>query len=63
MKLAGGALLWMIIAVLFFKWHAAEEENERQARHWRDLERELDQGLAGGAGVSPENDNPTRWTG
>ena len=52
MKLAGGALLWLIIAVLFFKWHAAEEENERQARHWRDLERELDLGL-----------DPTRWTG
>jgi putative membrane protein len=52
MKLGGGLLLWMVIAVLFFKWHAAEEENDRQARHWRDLERELDQ----------ERD-PTRWTG
>jgi putative membrane protein len=52
MKLAGGALLWMIIAVLFFKWHSAEEENERQALRWRNLERELDQGL-----------DPTRWTG
>jgi len=52
MKLGGGFLLWMVIAVLFFKWHAAEEENDRQARHWRDLERELDQGR-----------DPTRWTG
>ncbi|HZI37012.1 MAG TPA: cytochrome c oxidase assembly protein, partial [Acidimicrobiia bacterium] len=40
MKLGGGLLLWLIIAVLFFKWHAAEEENDREARHWRDLERE-----------------------
>src|SRR5206468_1868489 len=54
MKLGGGFLLWMVIAVLFFKWHAAEEENDRQARHWRDLERELDQG---------RETDPMRWTG
>jgi putative membrane protein len=48
MKLAGGFLLWAIIAVLFFKWHAQEERSETQARRWRDLERELD---------------GTRWTG
>ena len=42
MKLGGGLLLWMVIAVLFFKWHSAEEENDRQARHWRALERELE---------------------
>jgi putative membrane protein len=42
MKLGGGLLLWMIIAVLFFKWHAAEEDNEKQARNWRALERELE---------------------
>ena len=42
MKLAGGFLLWAIIAVLFFKWHAQEEKSETQARRWRDLERELD---------------------
>jgi putative membrane protein len=52
MKLGGGLLLWMVIAVLFFKWHAAEEENDRQARHWRDLERELEGGR-----------DSTRWTG
>ena len=51
MKLGGGLLLWMVIAVLFFKWNSAEEENERQARHWRDLEREL------------EGRDPMRWTG
>jgi putative membrane protein len=54
MKLGGGLLLWMVIAVLFFKWHAAEEENDRQARHWRALERELDQG---------QKTDPMRWTG
>lgn len=42
MKLGGGALLWAIIAVLFFRWHTAEEEADRQDRRWRDLERELD---------------------
>ena len=52
LSVAIAVLLWMVIAVLFFKWHAAEEENDRQARHWRDLERELDQGR-----------DPTRWTG
>lgn len=42
MKLGGGLLLWAIITVLFFRWHAQEESSERQARQWRDLERELD---------------------
>jgi len=56
-------LLWMLIAVLFFKWHAAEEENDRQARRWRALEREIDGGLPGGPGVSPGNNDPMRWTG
>jgi putative membrane protein len=52
MKIGGGLLLWVIIAVLFFKWHAAEEENDREARHWRELEREID-----------GRRDPTRWTG
>jgi len=52
MKIGGGLLLWMVIAVLFFKWHAAEEENDRQARHWRALEREVE-----------GNKDPMRWTG
>jgi putative membrane protein len=63
MKLGGGLLLWMVIAVLFFKWHAAEEENDRQARHWRALERELDERSPGGPGVSPGKDETMRWTG
>lgn len=43
MKLGGGALLWAIIAVLFFRWHAEEEAADRQARRWRELDREFDQ--------------------
>ena len=54
MKLGGGFLLWMIIAVLFFKWHSAEEENERQARHWRALEREVE---------LEQKRDPMRWAG
>jgi putative membrane protein len=42
MKLGGGLLLWAIITVIFFRWHADEESSEREARHWRALERELD---------------------
>lgn len=42
MKLGGGLLLWGIITVLFFRWHAQEESNEKQSRRWRELERELD---------------------
>jgi putative membrane protein len=41
MKLGGGALLWGIIAVLFFKWHAAEESGLDTAT-WDDFERELE---------------------
>ena len=51
MKLGGGLLLWLVIAVLFFRWHAAEEENDRQARKWRALEREIE---------GPRD--PMRWT-
>jgi putative membrane protein len=46
MKLGGGALLWGIIAVLFFKWHAAEEARVEasnvDAETWDDFERELE---------------------
>jgi hypothetical protein len=51
MKIGGGLLLWMIIAVLFFRWHAAEEQNERDARHWRALERDIE-----------GEKNPMRWS-
>jgi putative membrane protein len=42
MKLGGGFLLWAVITVLFFRWHVQEERTEAHARHWRELERELD---------------------
>ena len=42
MKVGGGLLLWAVITVLFFRWHADEEGTEQQVRHWRTLERELD---------------------
>ena len=42
MKLAGGALLWAIITVLFFVWHGQEEADERTARKWRELDTEID---------------------
>lgn len=48
MKLGGGLLLWGIITVIFFRWHAEEESADRSARRWRALERELD--------------DPVRWT-
>jgi len=41
MKIAAGLLLWLIIAVVFFKW-AAEEERANTPRHGLDeLDREL----------------------
>jgi len=46
MKLGGGALLWGIIAVLFFKWHADEEASMEPSNvdgeTWDDFERELE---------------------
>lgn len=43
MKLGGGALLWGIIAVLFFQWNAREEQAKpRDEMEWDDFERELE---------------------
>ena len=41
MKIGGGLLLWSIIAVLFFRWHAQETRDGTDALQWRDVEREL----------------------
>jgi putative membrane protein len=41
MKLVGGFLLWGIIAVLFFKWFAAERQDGVDLLKWRDVDREL----------------------
>jgi putative membrane protein len=42
MKIGGGLILWGVIAVLFFRWHAAEERQEQHDVAWDDFERELE---------------------
>ncbi len=42
MKLGGGLLLWTVITVLFFKWHAKEEAQLHEEVRWDDFERELE---------------------
>ena len=44
MKLLGGFILWGIIAVLFFRWHAEDELTGGDAPAWQEVERAL-QGL------------------
>jgi putative membrane protein len=42
MKLAGGVIIWTVIAVVFFQWVGREERKEREgALHWEDVEAEL----------------------
>jgi putative membrane protein len=41
MKIVGGLVLWSVIAVLFFRWHAQESADGSDALQWRDLERDL----------------------
>lgn len=41
MKLGGGLLLWSIITVMFFRWHAREESGQVEEVPWDDFEREL----------------------
>ena len=41
MKIVGGLLLWIIIAVLFFKWSAKEEAESTEPVAWEDFEAEL----------------------
>ena len=41
MKIGAGLLLWAIIAVIFFRWAAAEERRNRPGPGLRDLDREL----------------------
>lgn len=43
MKLGAGLLLWMLIAVVFFRWAAEEDRQNQPARLRKELERELDQ--------------------
>jgi putative membrane protein len=42
MKIAGGAILWTVIAVIFFRWHREERDNEGwDALKFRDVERDI----------------------
>ena len=41
MKIGAGLLLWLLIAVIFFRWAAEEERRSVQTRKWQDLDREL----------------------
>jgi len=41
MKLAGGAILWGVITVIFFRWHAREERDGMDALAFRDVERDV----------------------
>ena len=41
MKIAAGLLLWLLIAVLFFRWAAEEERDDVPRRAWEDLDRSL----------------------
>ena len=43
MKIVGGFYLWTIIAVIFFRWHYAEERTSGEVLYWEDVERELKQ--------------------
>lgn len=42
MKIGGGLLLWTIMAVMFFKWHARELADKPDEVTWDDFEIELD---------------------
>jgi cytochrome b len=41
MKIGVGLTLWVIIAILFFRWYSAEEAPTPSRRVSRDLERDL----------------------
>jgi putative membrane protein len=41
MKVVGGGLLWVIIAVMFFRWYARTEREKAGVLTWADVERQL----------------------
>jgi hypothetical protein len=41
MKIAAGVVLWVIIAIVFFRWYNAEEVGTSSRRVSRQLDREL----------------------
>lgn len=42
MKIVGGAVLWTIIAVMFFRWFALEHREGVDVLEWRDVDQQLD---------------------
>lgn len=41
MKIIGGAILWVVIAVVFFRWGSRERRDGWDALQWRDVDREI----------------------
>lgn len=41
MKLAGGAILWTVLAVIFFRWFNLEDREGWDALAWRNVERDV----------------------
>ncbi|MET0800053.1 MAG: cytochrome c oxidase assembly protein [Actinomycetota bacterium] len=41
MKLAGGLVLWVVIAVIFFRWFAQEQRDGLDASAYQDVQREI----------------------
>ena len=41
MKLVGGAILWTVITVVFFRWHRQEERDGWDPLAYHTLEREI----------------------
>lgn len=41
MKLGGGAILWAVLTVVFFKWAGSERSGEPSAVEWQSVEREI----------------------
>ncbi|HET7481421.1 MAG TPA: cytochrome c oxidase assembly protein [Actinomycetota bacterium] len=41
MKILGGLILWVAIAIIFFRWNAKEQNGEVEEVPWEDFEREL----------------------
>jgi putative membrane protein len=59
MKLGGGAILWLVIGIVFFTWVAQHDRAARQAEHdpmlsWDDVEKELDR-----MGLTPGGRKPS----
>jgi putative membrane protein len=46
MKLVGGAILWVVIGVVFFRWYAREQRDDLDALHYTDVDRSIRAGLS-----------------